>query len=398
MRILAALLFFAGSYSLAAERATIDGKVTDASGQPVAQATVLVYKAGVKKGYSTYCPTCYVDCGKRAVTGADGTFTLNSLSPDLLFTLLVVHDGHSTATVSKARSPIEDASRLVRGRVVDIRGNPLRGAVAEQQGVVLRMPNGQMSQRYGDGGWTDVMAVSNEKGEFEIAYGVPADKIILSVSARGMASKLFTEPTGADRKTMTVEEGATVRGRLMENGKPVANAEVGLISHSRRSGASYPEIRIGTQEDGTFAITNVPAGRVWLVYPKMDSLSARGLGAGAVDCETKDNGQEVSVGDIPVTAAHKLSGKVVLTDGKPIPEGMRMTLGADRAWDSQTVTLAPDGGFSFAGLPTGVYSLGPSVKGYELAEGVDVEALVNRDIDALTIGLRPSAPRAGQPR
>jgi hypothetical protein len=28
----------------------------------------MVYSAGVKKGFDLFCPTCYVDCGKRAVT------------------------------------------------------------------------------------------------------------------------------------------------------------------------------------------------------------------------------------------------------------------------------------------------------------------------------------------
>jgi len=107
------------------------------------------------------------------------------------------------------------------------------------------------------------MTVTNDKGEFEIAYSKPAVRMILQVTARGMAPKLFTEPTGADRKTMTVTEGATIRGRLLREGKPISNAEVGLATHSRLSGRVYPEVRIGTQEDGTFAITNVPAGRIW---------------------------------------------------------------------------------------------------------------------------------------
>ena len=409
--LFAALLVLSPGQLPAAERTSIHGKVTDSDGHPIDHATVLVYKAGVKKGYSTFCPTCYVDCGKHAVTGADGSFSLDALSPDLLFTLLVIHDGHATATVNmvdpdkgpadtvalKSRAPIEDVSRVVRGHVVDLRGNSMRGAVVEQEGVMLRGPHGMM-QAFGDRGWTDLVAVTNEQGDFEMAYDTPAERFILSVSARAMAPKLFTEPTGAERKTMTVEQGATIRGRLMQNGKPVANAEVGVVTHSRRSGTSFAEIRIGTQEDGTFAITNVPAGRVWLVYPKMDSLAARGIAGPVVEAETKDNGEEVNVGDIALTPAHRLSGKVVLTDGKPIPEGMHVTLSADRAWDSQTSVLAPDGHFEFSGLPSGVFGISASVKGYEPADGLDREALVNRDVNGLVISLRPSTKPASSNR
>src|SRR5437870_2902909 len=48
-------------------------------------------------------------------------------------------------------------------------------------------------------------------------------------------------------------------------------------------------------ECSSFAITNIPPGRIWDVYPKMASLATRGLGADVVICETKDDGQEVQL-------------------------------------------------------------------------------------------------------
>lgn len=277
---------------------------------------------------------------------------------------------------------------------MDVHGRPLRDAVIEQEGVGIRGPNGGMGHSFGGArNWIDEMAVTNEKGEFEMAYSKPAAEMILQVSVRGMAPKLFTEPTGADRKTMVVSDGATVRGRLMFNGKPVANAEVGLITHERRSGTMYSEVLIGTKEDGTFTITNVPAGRIWMLYPKMESLAGRGIGSQAVPLETKDDGQEVDVGDIQLTAAHTLKGRVVLSDGAPIPSGMRVTVGADQAWDNQMADIGTDGSFEFHGLPTGVYGVHPSVKGYRAGnDGFGIEALVNRDITNLVIRMEP-APR-----
>ena len=50
------------SISLAADRVTLTGKVTDSSGKPLEDATVMIYHAGVKHGYSTFCPSCYTDC------------------------------------------------------------------------------------------------------------------------------------------------------------------------------------------------------------------------------------------------------------------------------------------------------------------------------------------------
>jgi hypothetical protein len=220
--------------------------------------------------------------------------------------------------------------------------------------------------------------------------------MILNVQPRGMAAKLFTEPTGADRKVLTVTDGATIRGRLVRDGKPVANAELGLSTHSRRSGEVLPEMRIGTKEDGTFAITNVPPGRVYYLFGKMDSLAGRGLAAQLIECETKDDGQEVDVGDIQVKPALTLRGRVVLSDGKPIPPDMRFNLFTDRASDVQSVVMTSDGRFEFKGLASGVYDVAPSVRGYRFAAGQTTEVMVHHDIDNLVLTLQPAPPPPGR--
>lgn len=404
--VTAACMAGAGGISFGQEHATVTGTVADVAGKPVEHATVMVYQAGAKHGYSVYCPTCYADCGKHTVTDAEGNFTISGLRRDLVFTLLVVREGYAAAYVSKVdpgkgpaekavlkpRAPVQDTAQIVRGRVVDAHGRPLRDAVVEQQGIKRRFENGQMGTGFGPGDWIDQMVMTNEKGEFEIAYGKPAAQMILAVNARGMAPKLFTLPTGADRQTMTVTDGATIRGRLVLDGKPVANAEVGLFAHTRSSGMTFPEVRIGTQEDGTFAITNVPAGRVWTLYPKMESLADRNIGAGVVYCETKDDGQEVDVGDIQLRPAYMLRGRVVLGDSGAVPPDMHVTLSADQAWDSQFAVIAADGSFEFRGLPVGVYEISAAVKGYKQPAGPG-EVLVERDVSGFSIRMEPATGR-----
>jgi len=408
---LAAAAFLALSPASAVERATVTGKVADADGKPVEHATVLVYSAGVRKGYSIYCPTCWVDCGKHSATDAEGNFRISGLDPELVFDLLVVRDGYSSlfvrkvdpekgpagTVVMKPRTSPENPRQLVRGEVVDAHGRPVRDAVVEQQGVTYRGEDGRMGTRFGGAqDWIDSLAVTNEKGDFEIAFSKPAERMILNVQPRGMSAKLFTEDTGPDRKIMTVTDGATIRGRLVRDGKPVANAEIGLSTHNRRSGTVLPEMRVGTKEDGTFAITNVPPGRIYYLYGRMDSLAGRGLAAELVECETKDDGQEVDVGDVHVRPGLTLRGKVILSDGKPIPPDMRFNLFCDRASDSQSVVMTPDGSFEFQGLAGGVYEVQPSVRGYRLADGFTTEVLVHRDVNNLVLRLVPAPP--GPPR
>lgn len=394
----------------AQERTTLRGKVTDSGGNTVANATVMVYEAGVRKGYSAYCPTCWADCGKRATTDSAGAFTISGLNPDLVFTLVVVRDGYSSTYVHrvdpekgpaetvilKPRAAIEDTSQIVRGLVVDEHGDPVRAAVVEQQGVTFKGPDGHVGTRFGgaDGDWIDQIAVSNDKGEFEIAFGRPAVQMILAVKPRAMASKLFTLPTGPERHRLTVTEGAVVRGRLVTpDGKPVSNAEVGLATYSRRAGTTLPEIRIGTNADGTFVITNVPPGHIWVVYPTMESLAARNLGGRVTVCETKDDGQEVDIGEIIVRPAYSVRGKVLLSDGRTIPPDMRVTLDADTAWDSQIAPIATDGTFQFQGVPEGVYSLIPAVRGYRAGDGYGIETLVKSDLNNVVLRMDPATRR-----
>jgi hypothetical protein len=403
MRVIALLLLVAAAD--AQERATITGKVAENSGKPLEHTTVMVYEARVRKGYSAFCPTCWIDCGKRTATNAEGAFTISGLNPELVFTLLVIREGFSSAyvrnidpakgpaeiTTLKPRPVIQDTSQVVRGLVIDGHGDPVKEAVIEQQGVTFKGPDGRIGTRFGGAmDWIDQIAVTNDKGEFEIAFSKPAVEMIVSVQPRAMASRLFTLPTGPDRHKLTVTEGAVVRGRLvLPDGKPVGNAEVGLTTHSRRSGTTLPEVRIGTREDGTFVITNVLPGRIFIAYPKMESLAGRNLAGGVVPLETKDDGQEIDIGDIVVRPAHTVRGKIVLSDGKPIPPDMRVSLGADMAWDSQIKPIAPDGSFEFRGVADGVYSLSPAVRSYRAGDGFGIEILVKGDFNNLVVRMDP---------
>jgi hypothetical protein len=403
MRNIIVAVIFASGWACAEERATATGTVTDAAGKPLEHATVFIYEGRVKKGYGVYCPTCWADCGKHASTDSGGNFTIAGLNPELVFKLMVVKEGYTAAFVDqvdpqkgqapaaslKVRPPIEDLSQVVRGRVVDGQGKPVKDAVVEQEGVGFRGPGGIGHRFGGPDGWIDAMAVSNEQGEFEIAYGKPAVEMILRVSPRGMAQKLFTEPTGPDRQTMTVTDGATIFGRVLQpDGKPAANVEIGVIAHSRRAGTNFPEMVIGTREDGTFAITNVPVGRILYVYPKMESLAPLGFAGNPEPLETKDDGQEVHIGDLKLQPSYTLRGKVVLSDGAAVGKEMRVTLGADDM-DSQMVVLGPDGTFEFKGLTKGVYTLVPGVKNYQLADGDTREVLVDRDGKNVVLRVEP---------
>lgn len=403
------------SISLAADRVTLTGKVTDSSGKPLEDATVMIYRADVKKGYSTFCPICYADCGKRAVTDAEGSFTIPKLDPDLRFELLVVHDGYRTKFVEKVdpslgpaetaalvlRTPVHDSSRVVLGRVVDSNGRPLGDAVVVPREVATILESrGPGIMGYNDLQALEKVAFTNAKGEFELALRQRTSGVLVEVEAPGMAPKVSAIPTGAERKTISVSDGAVIRGRLMDHGKPMAGAEVGLSPRHHGGfrqdlkiyGDPYREIRISTQEDGSFVIPNVPAPVDWYIYGKMESIAALGA-TPLVECATKRDKDEVDVGDIQIEPGHYLRGKITLSDGAAVAEGMRVNIGFARSFDKQTVTIGRDGSFEFTGLATGEYVIFTSVSGYEMPGDAPLMKTIDRDIDDVAIVLDPARRR-----
>jgi hypothetical protein len=404
---LAVLLLSADLYSGAVSRLTLTGKVTEVDGRPLGHVTVLVYKAGVKTGYSSFCPSCYRDCGKRAVTDAAGNFRIDGLSRDLWFELLVVHDGFIPAFVKKVdpltgpaptavmrvRPPITGSSSVVRGQVEDTFGTPMPDATVTTFAIQAGASSIYGAPRL------DPIAVTNDKGFFERSYAGPASKMALIVEARGMAPKFVILPTGTERQKVVVSLGALVRGRIMKDGKPMAGIEVGLSPRDPWfgrgdldiKGSVYDEIRIGTRDDGSFAIPNVPAAGEWKLFPTMESSSSIGAAAPVAISTVRDN-QELNIGDIQIKHAYYLRGKLTPADGKPIQNGTRIYLDCDSTRDTQSVNLSSNGAFQFDGLGAGDYTIWAEVKGYKALEGDHVlKVSVSRDIDAFDAILQPTA-------
>ncbi len=95
----------------------------------------------------------------------------------------------------------------------------------------------------------------------------------------------------------------------------------------------------------------------------MESVGQRGA-TGTVRCTTMHDDEIVELGDLELKPAFQVRGRVLLSDNKPIPDGMRVTISAEDAWDTQTALLQSDGRFEFKGIAAGKYSVFASVRGY----------------------------------
>ena len=413
--VLTALLCAISLHCFAAgTQSALTGSIVDSNGRPVAHATVLVYHAGVKVGYSTYCPSCYRDCGKRVTTDKKGAFSIQGLAPDLWFTLLAAHDGY-VPTISNKFDPDKNVefkivlalrhapslkTSIAKGRVTDSAGTPIQDVVVEPIGLTV----GDGSS-YGTIKGLDPLAVTNVKGEFELSYLGTSPAMLVSIEGRGFAPRFAKLTTGTSRATLVVSEGATIHGILTANGKPVGNAEVGLIAKDHGGyaakltifGHPYEEQRVGTASDGSFLISNVPEPVTWLLYGKMNSMP-KGGGTQPIEISTSQERQYLDKVHLAAEPAHVVAGKVSLSVGHPIPEGMRLTFASGTVWDSQVVMLGNDGSFQVGNVPDGDFCVIPSVKGYETRSvpnsDCDVPVSVaGKDLRGIHVVVYPIRPR-----
>jgi hypothetical protein len=390
------------------DSAAINGTIVDDSGQPAKDATVFVYSAHLKNGYAIVCPTCWIDCGKRADTDAHGQFTITGLNPRLKFRLLVVKDGFiATAKggVDPAQSPLPpiklsprassaNDSEIVHGRVTDVHGNPIAGALIEPVGAT----HGDI-RSFGRLEWIDPLAATNASGEFEIVATKPVEKIMLLISPRELAPKIVTESPGPAANSIVLTEGATIMGRLLEpKGTPAAHAEVVMITHANYNGLAFSDMRVGTDKDGSFAFTNVPPGRIWGIYPAIESLQGQNLTAAPHWCETTTDRQVVDVGKLTLRLGFTVAGKIELPSKEAIPPGMHASIIREQIADNRLADIAPDGTFEFNALAPGIYRLAIGINGYQSPADSPQEILVDHDRRDVVIHMAQSTSGSTSPQ
>lgn len=405
------LLCAAAPAAAAEQQPDLTGKVSTADGKPLAGATAYVYTAGVKTGTSPFCPSCYADCGKTATSGADGSFRIPSLSPELRFNLLFVAEGYKPAFVNKvdpAVGPIEarlqpvsaaalDPSRVLKGRVLGPDGKPVVGASVEPFGCKT-----EARRWWGSMPGVDPLSITNARGEFLITSREPFLGLDVKVFARGLGPRVFNLLSpGAAGHELKLGTGATVTGRLTKDGKPLAGVNVGMVQKDRGTENFTGHLTIGTDADGRFMFSNVAPPGEWVVYGKMEDLAAQGSVAAEV-VEVGPDDTTSDAGEFTVGPAHTVSGRVVLSDGKPVPPRTRLILSRDRAWDSQSVILDEQGRFTLRGVPPELVSISVRVHGYRISpknRSVNLpnlsgflEGLVDGDIPNLQILLEPGRP------
>ena len=357
-------------------RRDLVGRVVRGDQAPVPNATVFVYTAGPRTGTGVVCPSCYPDCGKRARTDANGAFRIPALDPGLLFRLLIVAEGYESIYVPKTDpaageqtvviAPL-DAAKLkaptrICGLVLNPDGEVVPGATVSPEGVA----RGGGTQWGGTDAFVDPLAVTDEHGRFWLYCTNGVDLVHALVEGRGLAKRWVELRPGRDH-LIRMEEGVLVTGMVESGGEPLSDVLVGVVTADRTCGNFFRGDELATDKDGFFALPNVPADREWVLYTTMHSLRGRGAMAPRIFRTGKDGGV-VKLGELAVTPGHRLAGRVVLSDGQPIPPETRMFLGREQAWDHTEVVLGADGRFEFTDVPAESVGLSVRIRGYQFSK------------------------------
>ncbi len=239
--------------------------------------------------------------------------------------------------------------------------------------------------------------MTNLRGEFVLTSNSPIHYADLHVEGNGVAPKIFPgKKPESNPHQIRMSMGATLTGRLLRDGKPVPGVAVGIAQTSRNADTFLGDLTIGTQTDGRFTFLNVFPDDDYFVYGVMDSFKDGGAVA-ARKIHIGGEGTTTDVGDLPVTQGHRIKGRVLLSDSKPLPSKTRLVISREDAWDVQRVQLDQEGRFEISGLPTERYSLNVSVRGYRLspmnhsldAQNPRLLGTIDQDIDTLKILLEP---------
>lgn len=382
MPILRHLAVFASSLlavAALADPAPLSGTVADKAGTPLAGARVVVWTGNAINDVPLLCPSCYADCGRSETTDQAGSFTLDGMDDEVAFRLVIVAEGHHplhTQYVTPGEEPetftlqpreaVVDPARLIRGRVVDAQGRPVADAMVNPQ--LWWFDSARRGGSHLEG--SDPFAFTGDDGRFELAAGKAVHGASLKIEGPVLAPTFENLVRSGlkpqDQPDIMLYTGVAVNGRLVGiDGEPLPGVTLDLRSVSRFIGEYYGPMTYGTDDAGRFSFQNVPANTEVEISGGMVELRGHGVPA-RTTLTTGDNDTTIDIGDIHLEPGHTIRGRVVLSDGKPLPkDGRKVEFGARS--DLQRADIADDGTFLLENVPADEFGMSVQMPGYHIS-------------------------------
>jgi hypothetical protein len=298
---------------------------------------------------------------------------------------------------------------VIKGRVVGPDGKP----VAEAKLTPRNDPQHEKA------------VTTGPTGEFEYRVA-SADHILeAKIEAPGLASEVvqfscspgpktrrpppetvfryWIEPTGLIEEPLTMGRGVAVTGRVVRDGQPVGGVPMELKVIWRPLGVSQDEIETRTDDQGTFRFPHVLPNQEFWAGVKVGSRADH-LVVVPRRFQTDGDNEAIDLGDLEGRPGLTLAGRVICSDGKPIPREVVLFVSPESAAHSLMSEVDPSGHFEVRGLPGGpvrvsiVHRKAMEVPGYQLSPRMKcldphvpnkLEGRLDSDITDLTILLEP---------
>jgi len=311
-------------------------------------------------------------------------------------------DGTDVKSSSDTRTPgapVSDPARFssnaistdwrLAGVVIADDGQPIMGAKLQPNGIAYSNGSTTWGQIGGES------PISDAQGRFVLHRQSKFEQIYVMVSARGAAARPFQLQPGRDY-VLRLHEGVQVTGRLVAAGQPVPGAKVRVRPANSHNGEYFESDQITTDSNGRFSIPNLPAEQELVLVGNMASLQGKGTLPPKPFTSGK-NHTKTDLGDLRLQPGYRVSGQIVLTDGKPLPEGARLLVA--QAGDYAEIKLDATGRFAFLSVPGQEVSVSARFKGYKFSRrnpsldwlNDQILGKVNGDLTNLTLVMDPGA-------
>ncbi|MFO7460082.1 MAG: hypothetical protein R6X07_05605, partial [Desulfatiglandales bacterium] len=114
------------------------------------------------------------------------------------------------------------------------------------------------------------------------------------------------------------ERAASIGGRLMLDGEPMAGIKLGIVQEDRRRVTSVTAQETSTNDDGFFSFENLPPSRDYAIYTLLDQTAVCALPISLVQAPA--NGQVAELGDIETQSSESL--KISVRTGDKSDQGI----------------------------------------------------------------------------
>jgi len=229
-------------------------------------------------------------------------------------------------------------------------------------------------------------AVTDDDGHFRMLLTEDFLAIDVEVTAHGYPGTVAALlAPGESLHRITVPSGTMVTGQLLLQGQPQPGQSVAVVqvNRGRFDRIFIKAVMATTDDDGRFQFKALPASEPYAIFSPVGK-GVTGPVLPTMMFEAKENNATRDLGALDLVPGLTLAGRLQMTDGTKIPEGIQLTLDRLPAWDLIKVPTDKDGCFRIESLPPETYKV--SLRGGEIL--LDEPRSTYQILDTRSFGFR----------